>query len=93
MHGVCENDQVMVHPSYGEAWKALDNIDANFTKDVRNICNGLAIDGFMSYNACVASYFCWPVFAVLYNLPPSFYMKYEYMFLCLIVPGPDHLGK
>jgi hypothetical protein len=31
--GVRENDQVMVHPSDSEAWKALDDFDAEFTKD------------------------------------------------------------
>jgi hypothetical protein len=31
--GVCENDQVMVHPSDSEAWKALDNFDADFVRD------------------------------------------------------------
>jgi hypothetical protein len=32
-------------------------------------------------------------FAILYNLPPTLCMKYEYMFLCLIIPGPDHPGS
>jgi hypothetical protein len=27
------------------------------------------------------------------NLPPSFCMKYEFMFLYLIIPGSDHSGK
>jgi hypothetical protein len=27
---VRENDQVMVHPSDSEAWKALDDFDPNF---------------------------------------------------------------
>jgi hypothetical protein len=31
--GVCENDQVMVHPSDSKAWKALDDFDAGFTRD------------------------------------------------------------
>jgi hypothetical protein len=31
--GVRENDQVMVHPSDSEAWKALDNFDPDFTRD------------------------------------------------------------
>jgi hypothetical protein len=31
------------------------------------------------------------MFVVPYNLP-SLCMKYEFMFLCLIVPGPDHPG-
>jgi hypothetical protein len=26
--------------------------------------------------------------AMLYNLPPSLCMKFEFMFLCLIIPGP-----
>jgi hypothetical protein len=30
---VCENDQVMVHPSDSEVWKALDDFDADFTRD------------------------------------------------------------
>jgi hypothetical protein len=51
---------------------------------------GLATDGFSLYNTSASSYSCWPVFAISYNLPPAICMKYEYMFLCLIVPGPDH---
>jgi hypothetical protein len=30
---VCENDQVMVHPSDSEAWKALDDFNADFARD------------------------------------------------------------
>jgi hypothetical protein len=30
------------------------------------------------------------MFVVPYNRPPSFCMKYEFMFLCLVVPSPDH---
>jgi hypothetical protein len=29
-----------------------------------------------------------PSFAVSYSLPPSLCMKFEFMFLCLIIPGP-----
>jgi hypothetical protein len=53
---------------------------------------GLATDGFTAYNMSASSYSCWPIFAIPYNLPPALCMKYEYMFLCLIVPGPDHPG-
>jgi hypothetical protein len=42
------------------------------------------------YNTSASSYSCWTVFAISYNLPPTLCMKYEYMFLCLIIPGPDH---
>jgi hypothetical protein len=88
--GVRENDQVMVHPSDSEAWKTLDNFDPDFARDVRNVHIGLVTDGFMPYNSSAVSYSCWPVFAIPYNLPPALCMKYEYMFLCLIVPSPGH---
>jgi hypothetical protein len=88
--GVCDNDQVMVHPSDSDAWKALDDIDADFARDARNVRIRLARDGFSPYNTSAASYSCWPIFAIPYNLPPSLCMKYEYMFLCLIIPDPYH---
>jgi hypothetical protein len=56
--GVHENDQVMMHPSDGEAWKALDNFDTDFARDVRNVLIRLVIDEFMPYNMSAASYFC-----------------------------------
>jgi hypothetical protein len=88
--GVRENDQVMVHPSDCEAWKALDDFNTDFARDTWNVRIGLAMDGFTLYNMSAVSYSCWLVFAIPYNLPPSLCMKYEYMFLCLIIPGPDH---
>jgi hypothetical protein len=88
--GVRENDQVMVHLSDSDAWKALDDFEANFTRDARNVRIGLAMDGFSPYNMSAASYSCWPVFAILYNLPSSLCMKYKYIFLCLLIHGPDH---
>jgi hypothetical protein len=51
---------------------------------------GLVTYGFSLYNMSVASYSCWSVFDISYNVPPALCMKYEYMFLCLIIPSPDH---
>jgi hypothetical protein len=39
--GVHENDQVMVHPSNSEAWKALDDFDPDFARDAWNVCIGI----------------------------------------------------
>jgi hypothetical protein len=89
--GVHENDQAMVHQSDSEARKTLDDFDTIFDRDARNVRIGLATDGFSPYNTSVASYSCWPIFAIRYNLPPFLCMKYEYMFLCLIIPVLDHL--
>jgi hypothetical protein len=91
--GVHENDQVMVHPSDSEVWKALDDFDLDFARDAQNVRIGMAMDGLTSYNMSASSYSCWPIFAIPYNLPPALCMKYEYMFLCLIIPGLDHPGS
>jgi hypothetical protein len=88
--GERENKEVMVHPSYSNAWKALDNFDPEFAQDARNFRIGLVTDGFTLFGDNAASYSCWPVFAVPYNLPPSLCMKYKFMFLCLIVRSPEH---
>jgi len=90
--GVRENPQMMGHPSDSDAWKALDDYDPTFASEVRNVRIGLATDGFSPFNMTASSYSCWPVFAIPYNLPPSLCMKYDYTFLCLIIPGPEHPG-
>jgi hypothetical protein len=87
-----ENDGVMGHPSDGEAWKVLDRFDANFASDARNVRFGLPTDGFDPFSTNSTPYSCWPIFAVSYNLPPSLYMKFEFMFLYLIVLGPEAPG-
>jgi hypothetical protein len=87
--GIHENDRVIVHPSDSEAWKVLDRFDAYFTSDVRNVCFGLATDVFDPFSTNSTSYSWWPIFVVSYNLPPSLCMKFGFMFLCLIVPGPE----
>jgi hypothetical protein len=91
--GVCENDELMAHPSDGDAWKALDTFDPDFAAEPRNVRIGLATDGFTSFGKMASLYSCWPVFVIPYNLPPSLCMKYEFIFLCLIIHGPCHPGK
>jgi hypothetical protein len=82
-----------VHPSNGDAWKALVTFDLDFAVEPRNVRIGLTTDGFTPFGQMASSYSCWPVFVIPYNLPPSLCMKYEFIFLCLIIPGPDHPGK
>jgi hypothetical protein len=76
--GERENNNVMVHPSDGEAWKALDNIDPDFARDARNVRIGLATYGFIPFTENATSYSCWPVFAIPYNLPVALCMEYEH---------------
>jgi hypothetical protein len=56
--GVRENDQVMVRSSNSEAYKALDDFDVDFARDVQNVRIGLATDGFSLYNMSASSYSC-----------------------------------
>jgi hypothetical protein len=55
---VRENNHVMVQPFDGEAWKALDDFDTDFTRDAKNVCIVLVADGFTPYNTSVTSYSC-----------------------------------
>jgi hypothetical protein len=88
--GECENNNVMVHTSDGEAWKPLDNFDPNFARDAINDHIKLVTDGFTPFTEGAASYSCWPIFAIPFNLPLALCIKYEHMFQCLIVPGSDN---
>jgi hypothetical protein len=86
---VCDNDELIVHPSDGDALQALDMFYPYFTVDPKNVRIGLATNGFTPFGQMASSYSCWPVFIIPYNLPPSLCMKYEFIFLCLIIPSPD----
>jgi hypothetical protein len=85
--GERENKHVMVHHSDSDAWKTLDNFDLEFARDARNARIGLPPDGFTPFGDNVALYSYWPVFTISYNLSHSLSMKYEFIFLCLIVPS------
>jgi hypothetical protein len=90
--GVRENPDVMAHLADTDAWKALDSFDSRCAYEVRNVRFDLATYGFSPFNLTASSYSCCPVFAVPYNLPPALCMKYEFTFLCLVIPGSDHPG-
>lgn len=83
---------VMVHPYDREAWKHLDAEEPSFASDARNVRVAMATDGFTPYSLGAASYSCCPVFVVPLNLPPEIIMRPEYIFLALVIPGPEHPG-
>jgi hypothetical protein len=55
---VRENKEVMVHPSDSDSWKALDNFDPEFARDMRNVCIGLPTDGFTPFSDNATLYSC-----------------------------------
>ncbi|WVZ76564.1 LOW QUALITY PROTEIN: hypothetical protein U9M48_024529 [Paspalum notatum var. saurae] len=76
-----------------DAWKALDEFDPEFARDPRSVRLGLASDGFTPFSTSASPYSCWPVFIMPYNLPPEMVLKDEFIFLVLVIPGPEHPGK
>ena len=83
----------MVHPCDGEAWQGFDKDFPDFAKDCRNVRLVIATDGFTPCKLTAAPYTCWPVFVAPFNLPPGLVLKSEYIFLSLVIPGPEHPGK
>jgi hypothetical protein len=70
----------------------FNRFDADFASDARNVRFGLVTDDFDPFSTNSAPYSCSPIFVVPYKLPPSLCMKFEFMFLCLIVPGSKAPG-
>ena len=81
---------VLDHPSDGEAWKHFDREYPDFASDPRNVRLGLCSDGFTPFGLLGSQYSCWPVIVTPYNLPPWMCMKTPYMFLTVIIPGPNN---
>ena len=90
--GVHDNSNVMAHLVDTDAWMALDAFDSSFARDARNVHIGLVTYELSPFNVIVTSYSCWLVFSILYNLPPTLCMKYDLIFLCLVIAGSKHLG-
>jgi hypothetical protein len=51
------------------------------------------MDGFQPYSSDSTVYTCWPVFVMLYNLPPNKCLKEGFTFLALVIPGPKETKK
>jgi hypothetical protein len=45
---------------------------------------------FSPFNLFVSSYLCWLVFAIFHNIPLALWMKYNFIFLCLVILGLEH---
>ncbi|XP_019266150.1 PREDICTED: uncharacterized protein LOC109243644 [Nicotiana attenuata] len=92
-HSEHETDGVMRDPSDSPAWKHFDQTQPSFASEVRNVRLGLSTDGFNPFGQSGQQYSSWPVIVTPYNLPPWMFMKDEYMFLSVIIPGPKNLKQ
>ncbi|KAL1210230.1 hypothetical protein V5N11_021813 [Cardamine amara subsp. amara] len=78
------------HPSDAEAWKHFRYTYPDFAREIRNVYLGLSTDGFNPFGKGGRKYSLWPVIVTPYNLPPALCMKREFLFLTILVPGPNH---
>ncbi|GLT29221.1 hypothetical protein SLA2020_041010 [Shorea laevis] len=89
----CNENEKIVHPTCGDAWKHFDHTHPDFANELRNARLGLCIDGFTPFGQSASPYSCWPIFVSVYNLPLAMCMKEEYGFLSFIIQGPQSPGK
>ncbi|XP_074322753.1 uncharacterized protein LOC141659723 [Apium graveolens] len=93
-HNRVKVDGQLCHPADGDEWKQFDRRFPNFSKEIRNVRLGLSSDGFDPFRDSHArEYTVWPVVVVVYNLPPSMCTKAPYMFMPLLIPGPNDPTK
>nr|XP_025662175.1 uncharacterized protein LOC112757838 [Arachis hypogaea] len=90
--GKGENDK-MVHPRDGEAWKTFDLTHREFGLQPRNVRLGLVSDGFNPYRSMSSTHSIWPIFLIPYNLPPWMCMKHTSFILSMVIPGKHSLGN
>lgn len=86
-------ENVLRHPSDGEAWKDLDKRYPWLAQEPHHLRLGLATDGFNPFGTMSSSYSVWPVIIVVYNLPPWKSMKEPFMLMPLLIPGKKTPGR
>ncbi|GLT40965.1 hypothetical protein SLA2020_150590 [Shorea laevis] len=93
-HLKCRVDsEILIYPAQSTTWKHFDAVHPSFAANPRNVRLGLATDGFNPWGHSSRSYSCWPVFIVIYILPPEMCMRPEFTFLTLVIFGPKSPGK
>jgi len=80
----------ITHPSEAEAWRHFQSVYPDFAFEPRNVYLGLSTDGFNPFGKHGRQYSLWPVIVKPYNLPPTLCMRREFLFLSILVPGPEH---
>ena len=86
-------DGVMAHPSDDEAWKYFNSVHPHFSTESKNAHLGLCTNGFNPFGSFVASYYCWPIMLMVYNLPPEICMRTKFIFLSTIIPDLNSSGR
>lgn len=82
-------DGALRYPADSIAWKDFHSRHDHFLKEFRNVRLGLASDGFNPFGTLNSQYSCWHIVLIPYNLPPWLCTKESYLFLSILIPGPN----
>jgi hypothetical protein len=88
-----EDSDIISHPADSEAWEAMDHFDPEFPRDPRSICLRLSTDDFQPPYEASSPYSSWPIFVMPYNLSPNKCLKQDFIFLALVILGPNEPKK
>ncbi|XP_024028689.1 uncharacterized protein LOC112093778 [Morus notabilis] len=91
--GHSNDEDLMRHPVDGNEWKEIDEKYHEFSRELRNVRLGLAVDGFNPFRNMRLLYSMWPVVLTTYNLPLWLCTKDPYKMLTLLISGPNAPGK
>jgi len=83
----------MMHLFDSEAWKHFNNVLPQFSIETRNMHHELCTDGFNPFGSFVALYSYWPVILTGYNLSLGMCIRPTFMFLSMVIPDPNSLGR
>ena len=85
--------EVMMHHCDDEAWKHFNSVHLHFSVKTRNVHLELYTNEFNPFRLFVAPYSCWPVILTVYNLPTKMCIRLEFIFLSIVIPDPNSLGR
>jgi hypothetical protein len=86
------DDDVIAHPADASQWQDFNNNNKLFSSDPRNVRFALSTDGMNPFNERTSDHNPWPVILTMYNIPTYLCQKRKYLFLTILVSGPQQLG-
>ncbi|KAL6228356.1 hypothetical protein ACLB2K_002306 [Fragaria x ananassa] len=86
------DDGVFRHLADSLAWKDFDSKHSSFSADIHNVRLGLASDGFNPFRTMTIPHSTWLVILVPYNLSPTLLMKQPYIYVSVLIDGPQAPG-
>ena len=92
-HSYDEMDIVIVYLFYDETWKQFYKCILSFFMELRNIHLGLWTNRFNPFGSFTASYSCYLVILIVYNLPLRMCIKPKFLILFIVIHVVHIPGK